>query len=222
MSSKSDRDNRSNQLNPNNGAYYSSRGASGEGRHEDDEDGYVAPRVDYGALARMLRGLGDFTPTAPADLWRFEKRFFFDFVDLDGGSRHFTFVGRAFHNLQQAEDVAEKWMARLILLYPRAVPLAMSRVIDPVTGKEYSWMSDRYKSGVNMWLYYKDLPEREAAIAMFDAKWERTGKVAVERVHAEWSACKRFDLGACTHDEMGLGNGGDARLTAFLRVLSAS
>jgi hypothetical protein len=39
MSSKSDYDNRSNQLNPNNDAYYSSRGVSRSGGYDDDDEG---------------------------------------------------------------------------------------------------------------------------------------------------------------------------------------
>ena len=45
MSAKSDRDNRANQLNPNNDTYYSSRGLSGAGGDDDDDAGY-APYLD--------------------------------------------------------------------------------------------------------------------------------------------------------------------------------
>jgi hypothetical protein len=45
MSEKSDRDNRANQLNPNNSAYYSSRGGSSSYAEDDDDYGYVGSPI---------------------------------------------------------------------------------------------------------------------------------------------------------------------------------
>jgi hypothetical protein len=57
MSSKSDRDNRSNQLNPNNGAYWSSRGHSSEDSSSDDDSGWPVSRsiADYLPAPRINR-----------------------------------------------------------------------------------------------------------------------------------------------------------------------
>jgi len=52
MSSKSDRDNRSNQLNPNNDGYHSSRGSSRDGDDDDDKD--YRPQTAVGFVDQPL------------------------------------------------------------------------------------------------------------------------------------------------------------------------
>ncbi|TFY99261.1 hypothetical protein EZ313_22110 [Ramlibacter henchirensis] len=222
MSSKSDRDNRANQLNPNNSAYHLSRG--GAGCNADDEDGgpswsgYDRARAAQSVFASFAAM--NLPPTPARDLWRIEKLFFFDLVDLDGQTRHFQFMGRAFHSMLDAEDVAEKWLSGLRSgLYEYGVPLAMYRAVDPDSGREYEWMSGRYRSGSNMSIFYPNPVQRKKVIKALDAKWERTGKAAVERVLAEWRTVARIDLGACTDKEMQLSQGGERRLGEHVESL---
>jgi hypothetical protein len=221
VSSNSDRDNRSNQLNPNNSDYHSSRGGS---RWDDDEGGGPSwSSVDRASGAQSV--LASFAamklpPTPAADLWRFEKLFFFDLVDLDGQARHFHFVGRAFQSMLDAEDVPDKWLRGLRFgLYDYGVPLAMYRALDPETGREYEWMSDCYRSGSNMSIFHPDPVQRDRVVKELDAKWTRTGKAAVDRVLDQWRSVERLDLGACTDKEMQLFNGGESRLLAHVKSL---
>src|SRR4051812_31904305 len=69
MSSKSDRDNRSNQLNPNNSAYDNSRG---HGQSDDDDDGMVVRRLTGAealerALARMSQEIREKERNRPVE-----------------------------------------------------------------------------------------------------------------------------------------------------------
>ena len=61
--SHADSDNRSNQMNPNNDAYWQSRGGSGrpqDSGDEDDEDAQEWERMKRGMLARMeVRRIGN-------------------------------------------------------------------------------------------------------------------------------------------------------------------
>jgi len=73
MSSKSDDDNRANQLNPNNDAYYSSRGGSRGGYDDDDEVDYVRSVAIFPGRAA---GLGGAMPRS--------ETFAFAAVSMDG------------------------------------------------------------------------------------------------------------------------------------------
>jgi hypothetical protein len=76
MSSKSDRDNRANQLNPNNNAYASSRaGSVGDAEDDDDE-------------RRALSDRGTWRPSAPTNLLAIHT---VDLVSADGTSTHLVF-----------------------------------------------------------------------------------------------------------------------------------
>jgi hypothetical protein len=69
VSRKDDLDNHSNQLNPNNDAYYSSRSGSGGG---DDDD-------DFGAVVRAY-----YRPPAPPQVYSLQREFEFTVVTLNG------------------------------------------------------------------------------------------------------------------------------------------
>lgn len=78
MSSRSDRDNRSNQLNPNNSAYHSSRGGNAHGDDGDDAHD-IRPSLDhhnYIRVKRMVKAEGDYGV---------------GFVTADGTPRFITF-----------------------------------------------------------------------------------------------------------------------------------
>lgn len=218
--SKSDDDNRSNQLNPNNDAYYSSRGTSKSGGDDDyDDHVFIPPPVRPAELAEIFRGMSHTPRTGDSELWRYEKRFYFDLVEMNGNSHHFQFVGRAFDSILNAEDVAEKWLLGLRGAFSRDEPLAMYRAIDPESGLECSWMSSRYRPGQNTLFYRGDMSERISLRVRLDAKWEQYGKAASDRVFAGWREFVRVDLGACTEREMRIGGNGGARLAALAKTI---
>lgn len=218
---KSDDDNRSNQLNPNNDAYYSSRGTSKSGGDDDDDHVFIPAPVRPAELAEIFRERFHAPRTSDSDLWRYEKRFFFDLVDLDGNAYHFQLVGRAFDSMLNAEDVAEKWMLGLRGAFNRGEPLAMYRAIDPESGREYSWMSNRYQPGRNTFPHIGDLSEKNSLQVQLDAKWEKYGKAAVDQVFAGWRDIVRMDLGACTEQEMRMGSKGWDRLAEFSKAIKS-
>lgn len=103
MSSKSDRDNRSNQLNPNNDAYWDSRSHM----EESDDEVVLASRTD--AIAQP-----------PRPEWLYGE-YFMAIVAFDGKTRHVRFKTKVWNNMshwpaggivESVWDVQRRWMAQ--------------------------------------------------------------------------------------------------------------
>lgn len=131
MSSKSDRDNRSNQLNPNNDAYHSSRGSS---RGDDDDDFVMARRSNFGTYYAEAFRNPNVSPQ------RTEK-FGFGAVSLQGTSVFRTAIFEA-PGSSLSQDVARVQLERFLEKFERiahgvlarsfgAEQLAIFAVFDP-------------------------------------------------------------------------------------------
>lgn len=66
----------------------------------------------------------------------------------------------------------------------------------------------------------EDTREARKALRMNDARWASTGGAAVARVLEQWNDLERIDLGACTREELRIGNGGYERLRAKIGQLT--
>lgn len=86
--SKCDDDNRSNQINPNNDAYYSSRGTDG-GSDDDDDYGYDSRRSSEEILAADRAAAKEREMALPV-----YERFTFDFLCLNGQKAHFEVTAK--------------------------------------------------------------------------------------------------------------------------------
>ncbi|CAD6525956.1 hypothetical protein [Paraburkholderia metrosideri] len=129
MSSKSDRDNRANQLNPNNDAYYSSRGLAGFRVYDDDDYAGSGPTLTYGIPSRP-----DASPPRA-------ETFAFGAVSLDGRAAYrtatFAAPGSRFNSnatsfqmeeyLEEFESLAHAGLKDLL----GAPELAIFAVFDP-------------------------------------------------------------------------------------------
>lgn len=148
MSSKSDRDNRSNQLNPNNSAYQSSRG-----QNEYDDNGDESPRLCE--LADFFR------PTISVDA-KVKIVFFAGLVNFDGDSFlvRFQIVTECWcassyqdnYNaaVMNAEDISEE-VLRVIkneFEFIWSSPIAFSTIFDE-NGNQFIRMTDEYAPGSN-------------------------------------------------------------------------
>lgn len=142
MSSKSDRDNRSNQLNPNNSAYSSSRGIGGY----DDDDGerYVSPRWGLNSLV------------VPAPTFHEQKRitihreFMFDFMSMSGVKAHLKatveFSNKLSSEQKCTEVIEKKLQIRLSEVFEQLTnsPIALLQVRD-AGGRELEWLGEEYR-----------------------------------------------------------------------------
>lgn len=142
MSSKSDRDNRSNQLNPNNSAYSSSRGIGGY----DDDDGeyYVSPSwwfnspVDLGLAFQEQKRI------------KIHRTFTFDFMSMSGVKAHLKATVEFSNKLsseQKCTDVIEeKLQLRLCEEFEKITnsPIALLQVRD-AGGRELEWLGEKYR-----------------------------------------------------------------------------
>lgn len=179
MSAKSDRDNRSNQLNPNNDAYYSSRGSERSG--EDD---------DMGAGRRML-DIGE-------ELSRFfaqeERRRYMQerdcsevgtyvgiFVGLDGRTALIPiklssnpFMGNGDSARARNEDFAELMVGEIgrQLILRWGCPLALRTVLDS-DGNDMFWSGYQYPTGCD-----------SANRVPNERLWSEHGENAVAKVRA--------------------------------------
>lgn len=203
--SRTPNDDRSDSMNPNNDAYYSSRGID---RDDDDYGG-----SNYGS---------SYTPYVP----RFEyvpcpvvKRFFYDIVELNGRAHHFEMTARAHHSVLDCEDVAQNWfweIRRRLLPVPGGGGrplLALEVARDASSGRELSWIGSEYKPARDL-PWPEDCPEHRDVIAKQDRLWARKGRRVANRVRAQWETLERFDLGECKEGEMQIGGAGHSRLRA--------
>lgn len=196
MSSKSDNDNRSNQLNPNNDAYYSSRGT---GRYDDeDDDFYRAP--DWNKVFKneinMLREIEMRTPI--------NEEFTFDFISMNGEKAHIKATAQLpyknFGNslFTDCTDLIDK------ILYPRLrtsfekeaeSPIVFSQVRNG-KGNELIWLQTEYRPRRIDKIH--DSLERQQEITQLNELWERSTKFKVEdfkKILRNYNTIPREDVG---------------------------
>lgn len=135
MSSKSDRDNRSNQLNPNNSAYHDSRGGPAYGDDDYDDEVGQPPSIDfrnYGQVAPQVEMVGNYGV---------------GLVTADGIPRFFTFQLKACDELSifrpestlrlRLEDYLDRFVLELFRLttsHYKARP-ALFVIFDSASGR---------------------------------------------------------------------------------------
>jgi hypothetical protein len=201
LSSKSDRDNHSNQLNPNNSAYHSSRGGSGGGGDDDSDGGPVhgiSHRVEMWqkeaaeANRKMLR---------PDPV---EREFHFYFVNLGGrvySHRVMTRIENPRRSLHSSRELVEEcfnrvWQALRLLMKE---PLAFGKV----STREGEWLEDlgfEYCPGAS-----RATASGCSQVAEYDRRWFAMAQEKVENVkrHVLEGACAtRVDLGVITEKMM--------------------
>lgn len=196
MSGKSDNDNRSNQLNPNNDAYYSSRGIS---RYDDDDDGDYYTVVDWEQYARN-------------EAWKqyqvemrtpINEEFTFDFMSMSGSRVHLKATAQLPHKHSNGPlftdciDLIEKVLyPRLRIAFKQEVnsPIAYSRVRDG-KGNELIWLQEEYRPRSNSILYS---PELQQQIAQLNELWEQSTKFKVDdfkKLLQNYKTIPREDVG---------------------------
>ena len=181
MSSKSDRDNRSNQLNPNNEAYYSSRGSERPGKDDND---------DIGARRRVL----DIGEELSRSFAREEHRRYMQerdrpevgtyvgiFVGLDGTTALIPiklsanpFMGNRDGARARNEDFAELVVGEIgrQLILRWGCPLALRTVLDS-DGNDMFWSGYQYPTGCG-----------SANRVQNERLWSEHGQKAVANVRA--------------------------------------
>lgn len=199
MSSKSDNDNRSNQLNPNNDAYYSSRGIGGDDGYDDGNDGEHYKTFDWVEYARKeawrRREMEMQTPI--------KEEFTFDFMSMSGSRAHLKATAQLPNKhysgplFSDCIDLIEK------ALYPRMCksfvketnsPIAYSRVRDG-KGNELIWLQEEYRPRSNSKLYS---PELQQQITQLNELWEKSTKFKVEdfkKLLQDYKTIPREDIG---------------------------
>lgn len=142
MSSKSDRDNRSNQLNPNNSAYSSSRGI---GAYDDDDREYCASPswwfnspVDLSLAFQEQKRI------------KIHRTFTFDFMSMSGVKAHLKatveFSNKLLSEPKCTDVIEKKLQLRLSEVFERLTnsPIALLQVRD-AWGKELEWLGEEYR-----------------------------------------------------------------------------
>jgi hypothetical protein len=165
MSTKSDRDNRANQLNPNNSAYASSR--EGSSKFDDDDESYQS-------LARHCRIQQPRQPTIS------EERYFIAAVTFEGDAILGCFTVRSAHNhALLAESMRSKILARLGDLSELGV--AYWRCASGWDRGQFMWYEPHAKKSelrsASRWMKPKELARANA--------WFLTGRARAQALE-EW------------------------------------
>jgi len=144
MSSKSDRDNRSNQLNPNNSAYSSSRGL---GRDYDDD-------LEWEDRVSPTRRPGSAAVPAPTfhkqERIKIHREFMFDLMSMSGVKAHLRatveFSNKLSSEPKCTDVIEEKLQLRLREGFERITdsPIALLQVRD-AKGRELEWLGEEYR-----------------------------------------------------------------------------
>lgn len=192
MSNKSDRDNRSNQLNPNNSAYSSSRGIGGY----DDDDGehYVSPNrgfsvpVDFSSVFKVQKRI------------KIQRTFTFDFMSMSGVKAHLRATvefSNKFSSEPKYTDVIEKNLQlRLREVFERETnsPIAFLQVRDGA-GRELEWLGEQFRPRR---ISKKITPEEQQRILQLNELWSQSikGKVReFKKTLKDHKSIPREDLG---------------------------
>lgn len=175
MSSKSDRDNRSNQLNPNNFAYSSSRGLSSD-RFDD---------LEWEDCESPTRGLGSAAVPAPTphkqERIKKYREFTFDFMSMSGVKAHLKATVEFSNKLSfepKCTDVIEKKLQlHLREVFERETnsPIVFLQVRDGA-GRELEWLGEQFRPRR---ISKKLDPEEQQHIRQLNETWSQSikGKV---------------------------------------------
>jgi len=179
MSSKSDNDNRSNQLNPNNDAYYSSRGISRyDDRYEDDDyDPAIYLREIASNEAWKQREIEMRTPII--------EEFTFDFMSMSGKKAHLKVKAQMPHKhysdyrFSDCTDLIEKvWYPVLRRSFEQEAnsPIAFLQIRDS-NGNVLVWLNVEYRPRSISTLHHS--PEQQQ-IAQVNELWEQSTRFKVD------------------------------------------
>lgn len=200
MSSKSDRDNRSNQLNPNNSAYSSSRGI---GNYDDDEGEY------YVSPSWVGTSFSGHSLVSPDDQRiKIYKQFTFDFMSMSGLTAHLKATvefSSKFSCEPKCTDVIEKKLQlRLREEFEQITnsPIALLQVRD-ADGRELKWLGEEYRPcRISKKL---DLEEQQR-VRCLNELWSQSTKSKVQdfkKSLRDYESLPREDLGfIVTHQSL--------------------
>lgn len=200
MSSKSNDDNRSNQLNPNNETYYSSRGISGydddEYEHYDSRDVVDRLRDDMNDLIRRERHIKEWQTLVC-------EEFTFDFMSMNGSKVHLKATAQLPHKnysntlISDCIDLIEKGLYPFMRrAFEKEVdsPIVFSRVRDG-EGNELFWIQEEYMPRQNHFNYS---PEEQQKITQQNETWVQATKFMVDDFREKlqnYKALPREDIG---------------------------
>ena len=203
MSSKDNADNHSNQLNPNNDAYYSSRGID---RDYDDDDGDNFSSNRSFALEIAER-------SAAIERKRDElicERFTLDFLSLDGGMVNSELTAACprenyrRNGIRDCIDIIERVMPMLKREFVKVAgfPIASLRVRNE-RGVALEWLCEEFQPSKPS---YSDDAEAALLKLKYSKMWESSGKSLVEKFIQSLEGDKiifRESLGKFTPDLIG-------------------
>ena len=202
MSSKSDRDNRSNQLNPNNSAYRSSRGLSNDYIGDPEWKYYESP----------TRGLGSAAVPAPTfhkqERIKKYREFTFDFMSMSGVKAHLKATVE-FSNKLSSEPKCTDVIEKKLQLHLREVferetksPIVFLQVRDGA-GRELEWLGEQFRPRR---ISKKLDPEEQQQIRQLNELWSQSikGKVReFKKKLKDHKSIPREDLGfIVSHQEL--------------------
>lgn len=203
MSNKSNDDNRSNQLNPNNDAYYSSRGI-GIGRYDEDDDfeGYDSRSV----IKRLCEELDDIVRTEQRIRdWEtpINEEFTFDLMGMNGSRLHLKATAQlpykkySSHMISDCIDLIEKGLCpslRRVFESENKTKLVYLCVRDG-QGKELVWLRQEYTTQTSS---FHDSSERKKEIKQQNEMWEQSTKYKVDDFKIllqDYKSLPRKDIG---------------------------
>ncbi len=184
MSSKDDRDNRANQLNPNNDAYYNSRGIDRES-DDDDYDYDCCAGIGIGKALHEMFAREDRERRQWEDNQPVYERFKLDFLSLDGQKSHLEIMaklprkGFSSGRVSDCTDLIRIVFFDLLSAFSRATeaPVAYYQVRDG-QGKTLDWLSGTYRPKPPD---YHHTAEQQAKIERENLLWETSGEADVSR-----------------------------------------
>lgn len=200
MSSKSDRDNRSNQLNPNNSAYSSSRGL---GRDYDDD-------LEWEDRVSPTRRPGSAAVPAPTchkqERIKKYREFTFDFMSMSGVKAHLKATVE-FSNKLSSEPKCTDVIEKKLQLHLREVferetksQTVFLQVRDGA-GRELEWLGEQFRPRR---ISKKLAPEEQHRIRQLNELWSQSIKRKVQefkKTLKDHKSIPREDLGfIVTHD----------------------
>jgi hypothetical protein len=197
MSSKTDRDNHSNQLNPNNDAYYSSRGRERSGRDDDEDRGTERPVRDIAERLSRYFAQEEHRRRRQEQDRPQVSMFVGVFVGLDGTTALIPFALSAkplMGDRQGAETRNEDFAELLVretgrqLIARWRCPLALQTVLDSQC-RDMFWCGYEYPTRCDS----RNRVENER-------QWSEHGEKAVAQVRAlmrQTSACRQLQNRDC-------------------------
>lgn len=181
--SKCDDDNRSNQLNPNNAAYHSSRGNGGRDDEDEDDDGYG---YGYSCSRSLADSLAEDRAQREQQFMAepVYERFTLDFLALDGRKSYLEVTAklprRSFrtNSISDCTDIFELFAPFIKNLFKEEVrvPIAFFQVRNG-KGEVLGWMGDEYRPKIPM---HNEKSEQKAIRIQHLEMWENSGKILVE------------------------------------------